>query len=106
MNVSPGTTLASTAATATEKEAFRSRQGELHRLFNNRKGCFGATNKRNVEANDRAYDMNQKTKQALYTLAEECSTSEATMKKVTVADELERSQKGRGPSAGRTGLLL
>ena len=62
MDVSPRTTLASTAAKATEKEAFRSRQGELHRLFNNRKGCFGATNKKNVEANDRAYDMNQKKK--------------------------------------------
>ena len=63
--------------------------------------------------------MNQKTIQAPDALAEEYSTFEATMEKVAfqheegdvlnavaseVADELERAQKG--PSAGRTGLLL
>ena len=71
----------SAAATATEKEATKSRLGELHRLLNNRKGCLSATCKKNAEANDRPYDMNQKTIQALDTLAEEYSTFEVTMKK-------------------------
>ena len=76
------TTWDSAAAAATEKEAFRSRLRKSRRLLNNRKGSLSATNK-NAEANDRAYDMKQKTIQALYTLAEEYSTLEATMKKVT-----------------------
>ena len=45
------------------------RLGELHLLLNNRKESVGATYKKNAEANDRAYDMNQKIIQA--TLAEE-----------------------------------
>ena len=95
--------------------------GELHRLLKNRKGSLSVTYKKNAEAYDRAYDMNQKTIQALDTLAEEYSAFEANMKKVTseheeddvlnamaseVADELERAQKDRGPSARRTGVLL
>ena len=48
-----------------------------------RKGSLSATDKENAEANDRAHDMNQKTIQALDTLAEEYSTFEATRKKVT-----------------------
>ena len=68
----------------TEKEAVQSRLGELHRLLNNPKGSFSTTNKKNVEVNDRAYDMNQKTIQALDTLAEECGVFEATMKLVAL----------------------
>ena len=93
---------------ATEKEAVRSRLGELHRLLNNRNGSLRATYKKNAEAKDRAHDMNQKTTQALDTLAEEYGTFEATMKKVTfeheegdvlyvmsseVVDEFDRAQK-------------
>ena len=98
-----------------QRLAIRSRLGELHRLLNNRKGSLSATHRKNAKANDRAYDMNQKIIQALDTLAEEFSASEAPMKKVTfeheeeiffavaseVADEL-----GPGPSARRTGLLM
>ena len=95
-------------AAATEKEAIRSRLGELHRLLNIRKGSLGATYKKNAEANDRAFDLNQKTFQALDALAEEYSAFEVTIAKVTseheagdvlyavaseVADELERTQK-------------
>ena len=93
---------------ATEKEAVRSRLGELHRLLNNRIGSLSAIYKKNAEANDRAFNMNQKTTQALDTLAEEYGTFEASVKKVTfehaegdvlhavaseVADELDRVQK-------------
>ena len=92
---------------ATEKEAVRSRLGELHRLLNNRIGSLSAIDKKNAEANDRAFDMNQKTTQALDTLAEEYGTFEASVKKVTfehaegdvlhavaseVADELDLDQ--------------
>ena len=58
--------------------------GELHRLLNNRKESLSATYKKNAKANDRAYDMNQQTIQALNTFAEEYGTFEATMKKVTL----------------------
>ena len=57
--------------------------GELHRLLNNRIGSLSAIDKKNAEANDRAYNMNQKRTQALATLAEEYGTFEATVKKVT-----------------------
>ena len=102
------TTWDSTMALATEKDAARSRLGELHRLLNNRKGSLSANYRKNAEANDRAYDMNQKTLQALDILAKEYGSFEATMKKVTfeheegdvlyamaseVADELDRAQK-------------
>ena len=90
-------------------------------MLNNRKSSLSATYKKNAEANDRAYDMNQKTIQASDALAEEYSAFEASMKKVTseheegdvlharateVTDELERAPKGPGPSARRTGLIL
>ena len=55
---------ASSAAAATEKEATRTRLGELHRLLKNRKGSLSATYKKNAEANDRANDMNKRTIQA------------------------------------------
>ena len=71
------TTWDSATAMTTEKEAVRTRLGELDRLLNYRKGTLGATYKMNSEANDRAYDMNQKTMQALDTLAEENGTFEA-----------------------------
>ena len=65
--------------------------------------------------------MNQRTFQALDTLAEEYTSFEASMEKMTseheegdvlyavhaeATDELERAQKDQGPSARRTGLLL
>ena len=43
---------------------------ELQRLLNHRKGSLSSTYKKNAEANTRAYDLNQKTMQALDTLAE------------------------------------
>ena len=90
------------------KEAIRSRLGELRRLLNNRKGSLSATYKKTAEANDRAYDMNQRTIRALEALAEEYTSVEVSMKKVTseheegdvlyatvteATDELEPAQK-------------
>ena len=72
----------SPAETDTEKEAFRSRLGELHRMLDNRKESFSATYKKNAEANDRAYDMSQMTVQAMDTLVEEYGNFEVSMKKV------------------------
>ena len=69
------------------KEAFRSRLGELRRLLNNRKGSLSATYKKTAEANDRAYDMNQRTIRALEALAEEYTSVEPSMKKVTSEHE-------------------
>ena len=43
--------------------------------------------KKKPEANNRAYDINQKTVQALDTLAEECGVFEVTMKTVTFEHE-------------------
>ena len=83
------TTCYSTTALATEKDAVRSRLGELHRLLNDRKGSLSATYKKNAEANNRAYDRNLKTIQALDTLVEEYGVFEATMKKVTFEHEEE-----------------
>ena len=80
------TTCDSTMALATEKDDVRSRLGELHRLLNNRKGSLSATKKKNAGAND-SCDMNQKTIQALDTLAEEYGVFEATMKKVAFEHE-------------------
>ena len=71
----------SPAAAATEKEALRSRLGELHRLLNHRKGSLRATYKKNAEANDRAYDMNQKTMQASDAPSEEYTAFEASRNK-------------------------
>ena len=50
----------STLALATEKDAERSRLGELHRLLNCRKGSLSATYEKNADANNSAYDMNPK----------------------------------------------
>ena len=47
---------------------------ELQRLLNNQKGSLNSTFEKHAEANTRAYDLNQKTIQALDAL---------TMKKVT-----------------------
>ena len=62
--------------TATEKDAIIRRLGELHRMLNSRKGSLCATYKKNAEANDKAYDLNQKTAQALDALATDNVTSE------------------------------
>ena len=82
--------------------------GKLHRLLNSRKGSLNATYRKNTDANDKAYDLNQKSFQALYALAKEYVDFEATMANVTsehvagdvlhpatleVAEELERAQK-------------
>ena len=72
---------ASSAAAATEKEALRTRLEKLKRLLNNRKGSVNATYKKNAEANDRAFVMNQRTIQPLGAVAEEYTSFEATMKK-------------------------
>ena len=56
--------------------------GALQRLLNNRKGSLSATFYENAEANDRAYDMNQKTIQTLHTLAEEYGIFEDTVYEV------------------------
>ena len=60
---------------------------ELHRLLNYLKGSLRATYKKNAEANNRAYDMNQKTTTALDTLVEEYGVFEVTMQKVTFEHE-------------------
>ena len=111
----------STLALATEKDTVRSRLGELHRLLNIRKGSLSATNKKNADANNRAYDMNQKKIQALDTLAEEYEAFEVTMKKVAceheegdvlyavaseVAGELDRAQKDQNRLQDELGVHL
>ena len=80
----------------------------LHRRLNNRKGSLSATNRKNAEANVRAYDMNLKTIQASDALPDKYSAFDASMKKVTsdheegdvlyavateVTDGLQRAQK-------------
>ena len=104
------TTWDTVGATATDKEATRSRLGELHRLLNDRKGSLSATCRKNAEANDRAYDMIPKTTRILDGLAEEYTAFEESLKKVmsvheeadalfaavTETGELERAQKGPG----------
>ena len=50
--------LGTAGATATDKEATRSRLEELHRLLKNSKASLCATYNKNAEANDRAYDLN------------------------------------------------
>ena len=95
----------------TEKDATMRRLGELHRLLNSREGSLNATYKKNTDANDKAYDLNQKSLQALDALAKEYVDFEITMTNVTseheagyvlhaaaleVAEELERTQKDQG----------
>ena len=87
------------------------RLGELHRLLNNRKGSLSAAYRENTDANDKAYDLNQKTIQALDAFSEEYVDFEATMANVTseheagdashaatleVAEELDRTQEDQG----------
>ena len=96
---------------ATEKDATMRRLGKLHLLLSNREGSFSAMYKKNADANDKAYDLNQKSIQALDALAKEYVDFEATMANVTsehgagdvlhaatleVAEELERTQKDQG----------
>ena len=72
------------------------------------KGASNATNRKNTDANDKAYGLNQKSFQALDALAMEYADFEATMANVTsehevgdvlhaatleVAEELERTWK-------------
>ena len=68
---------------ATEKDATMRRLGELHHLLNSRKSGLSATYKKKVDANDKAYDLNQKSTQALDALAKEHVDFEATMANVT-----------------------
>ena len=94
---------------------------ELHRLLNSRKGSLSATFKKNAEANDRAYDLDQKTIQALDALAVEYGAFETTTTNVTseheagdvlhaaaleVPEELETDPERPGPAAGRRGLFM
>ena len=87
------------------------RLGELHRLLDSRKGSLNATYRKNAEANDKAYDLNQKSMQALDALAKEYVDFEVTVANVTheqeardtlhaatleVAEELERTLKEQG----------
>ena len=107
----------SAPADATDVEKIQSKLWELQRLLSNRKGSPSATYKKNAEANTRAYDLNQKTMQALDTLAEEYEIFNETMKKVTLeteegdmlfavayeaGEELDRAKER--PSAGRAGV--
>ena len=55
----------------TDKEAAKRRLSELHRLLNNCKGSMNARNRQKAEANDKAYDLNQKSVLALDDLAKE-----------------------------------
>ena len=71
-------------ADATNADMIRTKLWEPQRLLNHRKGSLSATKKKNSEANTRAYDFNQKTMQALDTLAEEYEAFEVTMMKVCV----------------------
>ena len=93
---------------ATDEEAVKRRLSELHRLLNSRKESLNATYRKNAEANDKAYDLNQKSVQTLDALAKEYVDFEVTVAYVTheqeaghtlhvatleVAEELERSLK-------------
>ena len=69
-------------ADATDADLTRAKLWELQRLLDDRNGSLSATYKKNAEANTRAYDLNQKTMQALGTLAEEYEAFEVTIKKV------------------------
>ena len=62
---------------ATEKDATMRRVGELHRLLDSRKGSLNATCRKNTDANDKAYDLNHKSFQALDALAKEYVDFEA-----------------------------
>ena len=98
----------STSDAATDKEAGNRRLSELHRLLNSRLGGLNATYRRNAEANDKAYDQNQKSMLALDALAKEYVDFQVTKANVAheqeagdalhnatleVAEELERTLK-------------
>ena len=76
-------TLVPVGDAATEKDAKKRRLGERHRLLNSRKGSLSATFKKNAKTNDKAYDLNQKTMQALDALAADHIAFEATVANVT-----------------------
>ena len=86
--------------TLPQKDATKRRLGELHRLLNNRKGSLSATNKKNADANDNAYDLNQKSLKALDAMANVTSEREARYvlhaATLEVAEELDRTQKNQG----------
>ena len=63
------------------------RLSELHRPLNSRKASLNATHRRNAEANDKAYDLYQKSVLALDALAKEYVDFEVTV--ATVAHEQE-----------------
>ena len=67
----------------TDVETTHKKLWELQHLLNHRKGSLGSTLKKNAEANTKSYHLNQKTVQALDTLAEEYEIFEETMTKVT-----------------------
>ena len=54
------------------------RLSELHRPLNSRKASLDATYRRNAEANDKAYDLYQKSVLALDALAKEYVDFEVT----------------------------
>ena len=98
----------STGDVAVGKEAVKRRLRELHQLLNSRKGSLNATLRKKAEANDKAYDLNQKSVQALDALAKEYVDFEVIMANVAheqvagdalhvatleVAEELERTLK-------------
>ena len=92
-----------TGSSATDEEAVKRRLSELHPLLNSRKGSLNATQKKNAEANDKAYDLNQKSVQALDALSKEYVDFEVTHEQeagdtlhvatLEVAEELERTLK-------------
>ena len=105
-----GATGSSTGDAATDTEPSKRRLSELHRL-NSRKGSLNATYRRNAEANDKAYDLNQKSVPALDALAKEYVDFDVTMvifadeqeaggtlhnATLEVAEELERTLKEQG----------
>ena len=113
------TTLDFVGDDATQKDAIMRRLRELHRLLNSRKGSLSATHKKNAEANDKAYDLNQKTIQALDALAADYIAFEATMANVISEHEAgdaihtaaaswraRTGPEGSGPTAGRSGLFM
>ena len=68
-------------------DMIRTKLWELHRRPNNRKGSLSATYKKNAESSTKTCDLNQKTMQALDTLAEEYEAFEVTMEKVAFEHE-------------------
>ena len=82
-----GATGSSTGDAATDIEAAKRRLCELHRLLFCRKESLNATYRRNAEANDKAYDLYQKSVLALDALAKEYVDFEVTMANVAHEQE-------------------